>query len=1041
MSEKALTGKDVVKRITPVAIAIVLIAIIALIVSSVKSCSNRKPTIENSDDVYLELGDLKITNDRLYTYMKQNYGTSELLRLVDEKLYAEEMAKVTNEDLDKFIYNSVYSVEDINEFKGDPQDNWEDIIDSLLMNNLINAADVDEESEKDVTNKDSKLWSVVRSYYKLQYARQEWAKQAYLDKVLADRKAEGKEGMFDADQITTRYEEKFTGAVQGIFIPYTSEKAALDAMKRFGINTNSTILTKNGWVTGSLDYNNTYELKDEDYLTPAQVYDALIKMYNEVYAYAGKEITSDCYAESIDVEKSLSNILLQLDDTVNSHKEIKGNFVLPLTATYSDGTNVTEATIAWSVEGTGEVILTLADDKKTVTFTAPTVKTDLKLTAKLSLGTGDDAETLTKNYTITAMPIEEAEAETIWTVKEAEAFKTYTFDYEKMEAQNVKVEWTNDELTAVNASVSSYLKYGSTNLKISNVSSDFYKSYTVKPISCGDYFCIMVKFDETAPQSKEELTSEIEESLKADLLTENATNEMIYKHRQDAKLEIFDAYIEAIYDYQYTYFYETTLKLTDYAKFENSKKKEKTIVARFEVAGQKTEITADQLFNSLKDKYAVSTSVDLINQYQLISNKAYNDIYNPYIAEGTYNKDLLRELLTTEIGGFRKNFELDYFTYSYLSYYGFTPNFPADYGWTNFEKDYFGAFSDEELLTNANFGGSVYSEALDKLTKSLYTGITTEADMTNSDVATEMNKLYNEWYSLNVINLIVYVDANYDSTIDSQTDTDEDTDGFEDSTWTAAQRALVPELIDLILAKASETGETTLANQITALVTLYKNASYEVPATAPTSSDTIYTYNYWAKFKMAGLLLKFETANSYNNSSELVEEFLDELQVMWNKAKDLGLSGTFELPLISNANVETTYGYHKIAALSMTEASDLPSFKDIEIHELVTEATENIDSTVSYKKDRYDTAVKTLKDKYNIEYVKDYAIDEAIKARIDAWYTPAVTAVSGSDVLSMNLIKYLEENKQNIKPADSTTYFRIFDEIIRVSKKDAEANE
>lgn len=1040
MSEKALTGKDIFKRVIPVAIAIVLIAIIALIISSVKSCSNRKPTIENGDEVYLELGDLKITNDRLYTYMKQNYGTSELLRLVDEKLYAEEIAKVTNEDLDKFIYNSIYSVEDITEFKGDPQDNWEDIIDSLLMNNLITAVDVDELTERDFTNKDSKLWSVVRSYYKLQYARQEWAKQAYLDKVLADRQAEGKEGMFDAETITTRYEEQFTGTIQGIFIPYTSEKAALDAMKRHGINTNSTLLTRNGWINGSIDYNDVYEIKNEDYLTPTQIYDALVAMYNEVFAYTGNQISADCYTESIDIDKSLSNILLKINDTVDSHKEIKGDFVLPLTASYTDGTNVTEATIEWSVEGTGEVILTLADDKKTVTFTAPEVKTDLKLTAKLTLGTGDDAKTLTKDYTITAMPISEPEAQTIWTVEEAEAFKTYTFDYEKMEAQDVKVEWANEELAEINSTISSYLKYDSTNLKISNTATEFYKSYTIKPVSCGDYYCIMVKFGETAPKSEEELKTEIEESLKKDLLTENAINEMIYKNRQDAKLNIFDAYIEAIYDYQYTYFYETTLKLTDYNKFENSKKKEKTIVARFEVNGQKVEITADQLFNSLKDKYAVSTSIDLINQYQLISDKAYNEVYNPYTGE-TYNNDLLKELLTSEIGGFRKNFELDYFTYSYLSYYGFTPNFPADYGWANFQKDYFGAFSDEELLTNANFGGSLYTEALDKLTKTLYTGITTADDMTNSDVATEMNKLHNEWYSLNVINLIVYVDANYDSTIDSQTDVDEDQPGFEDSTWTDAQRALVPELIDLILAKAPETGETTLANQITALVTLYKNASYEVPAQAPTSNDTIYTYNYWAKFKMAGLLVKFETANSYNNSSELVQEFLDELQVMWNKAKELGLSGTFELPLISNTNVETTYGYHKIAALSMTEASDLPSFEDIEIYELVTEASENANSTVSYRKERYDAAVKTLKDKYDIEYVTDYAIDEAIKARIDAWYTPAVTAVSGSDVLSMNLIIYLEGIKLDIKTADNTTYFRIFDEIIRVSKEDAEANE
>ena len=94
MSEKAMTGKDAAKRIAPVALALILVVIIAIVVTSAKGCSNKTPKIDKSDDVYLTLGDMKVTNDRLYTYMKQSYGVDELLRLVDSKIYEEKVNEV-----------------------------------------------------------------------------------------------------------------------------------------------------------------------------------------------------------------------------------------------------------------------------------------------------------------------------------------------------------------------------------------------------------------------------------------------------------------------------------------------------------------------------------------------------------------------------------------------------------------------------------------------------------------------------------------------------------------------------------------------------------------------------------------------------------------------------------------------------------------------------------------------------------------------------------------------------------------------------------
>ena len=193
MNEKPMTGKDVIKRTIPVAIALLLIAVIAIIVMSVKNCGNKTPQLKNSDEAYIEIGDLKVSKERLYTYMKQQYGMSELLRLIDNQLYAKDVEAVKQEDLDKYIIENVFTSKSLNAdedkqaIKDANKEDFEKIIDSLLMNNLLKKEDVND----DPYATDSKVLEVLRKYYKLQYARREWAKTAYVDKLKKDAKDDG----------------------------------------------------------------------------------------------------------------------------------------------------------------------------------------------------------------------------------------------------------------------------------------------------------------------------------------------------------------------------------------------------------------------------------------------------------------------------------------------------------------------------------------------------------------------------------------------------------------------------------------------------------------------------------------------------------------------------------------------------------------------------------------------------------------------------------------------------------------------------------
>lgn len=1048
MSEKQITGKDIVKRIAPVAIAFVLIVLIAVIVVSVKSCSNKTPKVKNADEVYLTLGDMEITNDRLYTYLKQNYGTAELIRLVDEKIYADELVEVRKTksedldhltDLDKFIMDSVFEKEltstDASSVKEANKEKWVELCDSLRMNNLIKTVS---EEDYDPYNLNTSVWGVVREYYALQFVRNSQAKVAYKNKLEKERTEADKEGLFDEDKIKEYYEDNYSDTVVGFYIPFTSESAALKTMNAVGINTNSTLLGKNGWIRGSFDYNSTAGIPDDAYLSATEVLDKFIEMYNLVYGYLGNQITSEDYTAVYDDEKTLSFAKAAIKEAMVEVEEVEGNVVLPLEVLVNGSSDKVE--ITWEVtDGTN---LTLAEDGKTLTYVKPenngTVTVKVTATFKYK-----EVTESTVTYSIDVKSVDETkEAKTV-SVEAVDQFETYKFDTDKLAEKDIKAEWTTAELTAINSTLAGILKADSTTYYVSDDASNFYKSYTIKPQSCGDYYVLAIKvlIKVNPDYNDETVKQEIVDKLLEEAITDNVIEQMIYEKRNEVGLQILDRYIEAIYDYQYTTFFESTLKLTDYTKYTDSKKKDDVNVAKFNVNGKEVTITAEELFAELKDKYAVSTTVDLINQYRVISNNEFNTIYNFYTND-VKDEDTFKALLKSEVGGFRKNFELDYFTYSYLSYYGFTPNFPAKYGWNNFKKDYFGAYSDEELLVNAQFGGSVYSKALEALTNSLYT-TAGEGTWEETDLYKAMKKAYDEWYGLNVVNLFIYVDNNYDNNIDTQSDkkvTNEETGEYEFETteWTSEQKALVDELMNLVFEHAADTAQNGIYNQLNEIVTVYKNAGFEEPTSLPTDTDTIYTYNYWAKFKKAGLMLKVESAQAYNNSSSLVEEFLDELESMYKTLTEQNLEGTLEVPYVSPNNVETTYGYHKIIALSITAPTELPTEEDILIYELLDKAADNADSEISYKKEAYDAAVKELKEKYDIEYTSEYAMDDEAQARIKAWYDNAISEISGNNVLTAGLIEYLESAKANIQTADKAEFIRLLDIIIEVSRKDLE---
>ena len=1074
------------KKILPVGIGILLIILISVGVVSIKKISNRTPSFADADKTYLSYGDLNVTNDMLYTYMRKNYGVSELLNMVDKALFKEEIDKVdvNSEDYKKYLNKEIFGDEDLEKVK-EPQDKWDDILMSLRASKLLTKQEAEDSS--DYTKETSRAWEVIKDYYKLGFARKEWAKGAYLDKYKEDRDSDK---WFDetkaensTNSIQSYYEEHYKGNVTGLFIPFTSKEAALEMMERHGINTNSNVLTEDGWVSKDYDYNSDAKLEESDYLSYQAVVKAFFAMYNEVLGYLndGQQIiTDEKYSLELNEKKTAYNVKASILKALDIDFGQVVNLPTTVTVNGKDA-----ATITWKLEETSfaelnDAVLTgkFGDNKS--------VEVTLKFTVKFGEAEIEGEE----DIELVAKKEDEAETVTTVTPKSVDPFESIILNKEFVEdpkINGVKFNWTYDEAIEINKTLANYLSVDSTKLTLSEDPKNFYKSYTITPVEVGNYYFLIIKLDEKeAPElfemteddevkqddegnyiiKDQDLYDEIVEAMKKELLTDNNINDTIYQFRRDHNVKIFDSYMEAMYEYEYKYFYETTLKKTDYNKYKKSKKNQKSVVVSYQTeAGNKkstVKIEAKDLFDVLYGKYAQSVTTSIVENYLLITNKEFNNIYNPY-TDTVLDEDTYKLLLNSEISTLRKNFESDYFTYSYLAYYGFTPNFGHKYGWKKFIKDYFNSYNDQQLLTSSVYGGSIYADAFEQFTDSLYG---------YDRIKEEMDKALADYYSLNVVNFMVQIDYNYNS--DEKAENAADILLEEKDNWTDTQRELAKELSKFVYERASETNLSSIYEQLKEIVKLYNEADYDYDETAwneaKANNTSIYDFNYWGKYKKAGLTVKVEAANSYDASSQIYEEFADECRKLYAKAKDLNLLGTtFDVPLISEEAFTTDYGYHMIAAIGAGKPEDLPTEQEIQIfraNELVKKAQEAVDAAqksideysasgfviASYeaqlklakqKLAKYQDEEKALLKELGLE--EDYKLSDEANAKLKAWYTPAEKKIEEGTLVTEEYVKQLEENlaANKFNFTDKTQgdelqkYLDILkDEIVRQNKED-----
>ena len=245
-----------------------LIIIGAAVGCSMITSNSTEPMLSNGDDVYLTMDDFTITNDELWEVMRNVDGLNYLTDYVDRILLADEIAKVTEDEINEEVRYSTYlttSEDVIAEIQADPELD-QDYIDGFQQNLIISGYDPLDPDD-------------LRAYTELGIAKTKLAKQYMLDATDDDVYA------LTDDDVQSYYESSTYGDVCAIELRFESETEAGLVFDEFnlvpnfnlgiGLYTDDAVVpieevTSDGFILGE----NTVQLTDDG------VFSNFVKVYN-----------------------------------------------------------------------------------------------------------------------------------------------------------------------------------------------------------------------------------------------------------------------------------------------------------------------------------------------------------------------------------------------------------------------------------------------------------------------------------------------------------------------------------------------------------------------------------------------------------------------------------------------------------------------------------------------------------------------------------------------------------------------------------------
>ena len=174
-------------------------------------------------------------------------------------------------------------------------------------------------------------------------------------------------------------------------------------------------------------------------------------------------------------------------------------------------------------------------------------------------------------------------------------------------------------------------------------------------------------------------------------------------------------------------------------------------------------------------------------------------------------------------------------------------------------------------------------------------------------------------------------------------------------------------------------------------------------------NEATYSDETWGVYKKHGLKAKAEGAQSYENTSSLVQEFHDKMFEVYHEIEKDGKTGVkFDAPYQVEGSFVTSFGYHKVAITEAGErvyATKEPD-KTLGYEELrdaqLALITENVGKLYleMQKEDYEDNKEEILKE---LGFDADYKLDKQLEAAIKAYYVPAIEALENETEMDLQL--------------------------------------
>lgn len=274
-----MNGSQVVKRTLP--LIIVLLIIIGIAIScTVLNKDKAVPAITNPESLYFEVGEgdrkFSMTNEEIYTQLKNSYGLSLLIEMIDINLLksgeTDYYNAVTNEEIAEAIEKDKF-----------PESKYPKGKDALTEDEIEEAEEAFNESM--LVNNGLKNQEEIEAFYRLKLARKKYA-TAQLEKKIQEADQLAKEDKknepyFTEKEYETQYKADYQNGYWAIIVPFRSEEEGYKLLKQLGI----TVHEKDTSVSGDFTKWVRKEGDEEVALTTAEVVQAFIDMYNAVNAH------------------------------------------------------------------------------------------------------------------------------------------------------------------------------------------------------------------------------------------------------------------------------------------------------------------------------------------------------------------------------------------------------------------------------------------------------------------------------------------------------------------------------------------------------------------------------------------------------------------------------------------------------------------------------------------------------------------------------------------------------------------------------------